>query len=154
MVLCFRKLNNIKDWLNTVGLIADRESSNQDQNISYQHLVHRMLGYMALKPVNNKSNISMKKANQKAIEIHKKLVGKANRENHEKLVGTPNAVDAENPTSVVDQENIISIFLSQAQMGILHSKRPYVILTGDYGTGKTFLLKVIIQHLNIIIIIN
>ena len=105
--------------------------------------MQRLLGYMAYKTVDTKSNIS----------------------SHEKLVGTQDALVAENPetvrksdfcknvqnptSSVVRPENISSIFWSQIQLGVLQSKRTHVILTGDYGVGKTFLLKVIIQHLSI-----
>ena len=125
--MCFRTLENIKDWLtdDKVGLILDGVSSNQDQNDAYKYLVHRTLGYMAYKKVDQRANIT----------------------NHNKLVGTTAALVGENPASIVDPENITTIFWSQIQMGILQSKRPHVILAGDYGTGKTFLLKVIIQHL-------
>ena len=131
-MFCFRTLDNIKDWLNNqkVGIIADRESSNQDQNNAYKYLVNRVVGYMAYKTVDVKSNIK----------------------SHEKLAGTQDAFVAENPGPVresVHPESISSIFWSQAQMNVFQSKRPHVILSGDYGAGKTFLLKVIIQYLNI-----
>ena len=58
-MLCFRALDNIKDWLNNqkVGIIADRESSNQDNNHAYKYLVNRVVGYMAYKTADVKSNI-------------------------------------------------------------------------------------------------
>ena len=128
--MCFRTLENIKDWLtdDKVGLILDGVSSNQDQNDAYKYLIHRTLGYMAHKKVDLRSNIT----------------------NHEKLVGTTVAVVGENPKAIAlnpkDPKNIISIFWSQIQLGVLQSKHSHVILAGDYGTGKTFLLKVIIQY--------
>ena len=63
------------------------------------------------------------------------------RRNHIKITGVAKGIDAEQ-TDVDDPDNICSIFWSKQQLDILHSQYPYVILTGDFGTGKTFVLKV------------
>ena len=74
-----------------------------------------------------------------------------NREEHEQaMIGTNTGLASEAPTS--GPTHICSlntyIFWRRKQLDVLSSKELRVLLNGDYGTAKTFILKVTIIFLN------
>lgn len=126
-ILSVRKLNSFSMWLDR---IKDLSTEKYSVDHEYRNLIVRILGFSSVEKSFKDSTLSLT----------------MNREEHEQaMIGTKTGLASEAPTS--GQTHICSpdtyIYWRKRQLDVLKSKGLRVLLNGDFGTAKTFILKVV-----------
>ena len=136
-ILSIRKLNSFSIWLDRIKNLSTVKYSVDHE---YRNLIVRILGFSSIEKSFKDSTLSLT----------------MNREEHEQaMIGTNTGLASEAPTllkqATSGSTHICSldtyIFWRRKQLDVLSSKELRVFLNGDYGTAKTFILKVIIIFL-------
>ena len=154
-VLDYCAMKDMKSWIG--NLVANNNlNTYDDYKEDHEHLISAFIGYMSIKKASklNKMIVDPIEYRAKTAEM---LVG------HESILTTENDTErkanlaekqiekqekrvsdkefAEEVKNILLNENQLCYMMNTDQLDAVMNTSPFIIIEGDYGTGKTYILK-------------
>ena len=125
-ILTVSELRNLKSWINSLTNSC-KKYIDQDYANEYDNLLVGIIGFSSMR---------------KLSELNKLIVdpNELSKTTEKKLTHITSGVHRENPIDK-DNDEYMCFMLTPKQLNVVYSQSEFIIIHGDYGTGKTYVLK-------------
>ena len=127
---------NIEQWLSNITKECEI-FKERDFKEEYESLLEGLIGFSSLRNTKSLNNLIL---NPQEFRKQTQM----------KLVGNDHVIFGEHQQAIdqkQEETDYLCYMLNQEQLAAVKCSSPYIIINGDYGTGKTFVLKE--THINL-----